>query len=69
MDVRPGAYNASFILSDKARNSGTLSGVDVSLRSNDVWYSDIRHQHIEFRMDAVFHTALQHYEGSTTASV
>jgi alpha-N-arabinofuranosidase len=41
MDVRPGVYNASFfILSDKARNNGTLSGIDVSLRSNltsDIW--------------------------------
>lgn len=41
MDVRPGVYNASFfILSDSARNNGTLSGIDVSLRSNltsDVW--------------------------------
>lgn len=41
MDVRPGIYNASFfILPDKARNNGTLSGIDVSLCSNitsDIW--------------------------------
>ncbi|KAK6373358.1 hypothetical protein LTS17_008378 [Exophiala oligosperma] len=41
IDVRPGTYNASFyILSNKPRNNGTLSHIDVSLRSNltdDVW--------------------------------
>ena len=41
MDVRPGTYNASFyILSETARDNGTLSHIDVSLRSNltgDVW--------------------------------
>ncbi|KAK5038350.1 hypothetical protein LTS07_001820 [Exophiala sideris] len=41
IDVRPGTYNASFyILSDKPRNNGTLSHIDLSLRSNltsDVW--------------------------------
>lgn len=43
MDVRPGTYNASFfLLSNKARNNGSLSAIDVSLRSNltdDVWAS------------------------------
>ncbi|KIW13501.1 hypothetical protein PV08_08689 [Exophiala spinifera] len=43
IDVRPGTYNASFyILSNKPRNNGTLSHIDVSLRSNltdDVWSS------------------------------
>jgi len=34
MDVKLSAYNASFALSDKAQNNGTLSGIDVSLRSN-----------------------------------
>lgn len=41
IDVRPGTYNASFyIKSNKPRNNGTLSHIDVSLRSNltsDVW--------------------------------
>ncbi len=35
MDVRPGAYNASFyIKASKPRSNGTLSHIDVSLRSN-----------------------------------
>ena len=43
MDVRPQTYNASFfILANAARNNGTLSWIDVSLRSNlsgQVWAS------------------------------
>ncbi|OAP61974.1 hypothetical protein AYL99_04177 [Fonsecaea erecta] len=41
IDVRPGTYNASFyIKANKPRNNGTLTHIDVSLRSNltsDVW--------------------------------
>ena len=41
IDVRPGSYNASFyIKANKPRSNGTLSHIDVSLRSNltsDVW--------------------------------
>lgn len=41
IDVRPGTYNASFyIKANKPRSNGTLSHIDVSLRSNlstDVW--------------------------------
>jgi alpha-L-arabinofuranosidase len=40
-DVHPGTYNASFyIKANKPRSNGTLSHIDVSLRSNvtsDVW--------------------------------
>ena len=35
MDVRPSTYNASFyILANAARSNSTLTGIDVSLRSN-----------------------------------
>lgn len=41
IDVRPQTYNASFyMLANAPRDNGTLSGIDVSLRSNltdDVW--------------------------------
>jgi alpha-N-arabinofuranosidase len=44
MDVRPQTYNASFyILGSTETHNGTLSGINVSLRSNltnDVWCSE-----------------------------
>ena len=43
MDVRPGVFNASFyVLRSPARGNGTLTSIDVSLRSNrtsHVWAS------------------------------
>jgi len=43
IDVRPGVYNASFyVLGNKPRSNNTLTGIDVSLRSNltgEIWSS------------------------------